>query len=107
MRRRGRSPWAGLRLAVPRCHAAIKAADPTARVAIGGVTQPTPLRLRCLETVLAAYREQSGAEMPVDVWNVHNFILWEEPDAFNFFLTAVDPALGYPVDGYRLVQRWC
>ncbi len=164
-------------------YTAIKGADPTARVAIGGVSQPTPLRMRYLEAVLAAYREQFGAAMPVDVWNVHNFILREErgswgvdippglPDdrgilyeiddsgnleafrrqiwdfrrwmaaqgyggwplivseygipmpedygfppervvaflrgTFDFFLTAADPALGDPADGYRLVQRWC
>lgn len=162
---------------------AIKGADPTAQVAIGGVAQPTPLRLRYLDAVLEAYRAQFGAEMPVDVWNVHNFLLREErgswgvdippglPDrrgrlyevddsgnleafrrqiwdfrrwmaargfrgrplivseygipmpedygfppervvaflrgTFEFFLTAADPALGDPTDGYRLVQRWC
>jgi len=59
-------------------HAAIKAADPTAQVAIGGVSQPTPLRMAYLDRVLAAYRTQFGAEMPVDVWNVHAFILREE-----------------------------
>ncbi|MEM3553586.1 MAG: hypothetical protein QW658_01350, partial [Candidatus Bathyarchaeia archaeon] len=26
---------------------------------------------------------------------------------FEFFLTAADPTIGYPADGYRLVQRWC
>ncbi|MDW8068357.1 MAG: glycosyl hydrolase [Anaerolineae bacterium] len=164
-------------------YTAIKLADPTARVAIGGGSQPTPLRLRYLDAVLAAYREQFGTEMPIDVWNVHNFILREEraswgvdippslPDdrgmlyeiedsgnleafqrqiwdfrrwmvergyggwplivseygipmpedygfppervvaflrgTFEFFLTAADPALGDPLDGYRLVQRWC
>ena len=164
-------------------YAAIKTADPTAQVAIGGVSQPTPLRLRYLEAVLTAYREQFGMEMQVDVWNVHNFILREErgvwgvdippgiPDdrgmlygiedsgnldifrrqivdfrrwmaqrgyqdrplivseygipmpadygfppervvafltgTFDIFLTAADPALGYPADGYQLVQRWC
>jgi len=164
-------------------YGAIKEADPTAQVAIGGVTQPTPLRMRYLEAILASYREQFGVEMPVDVWNIHNFILREErgswgvdippglPDdygtlyeiedndnmdifrqqivnfrrwmaqrgyqdrplivseygvlmpeeygfppervvafltaTFDFFLTAADPALGYPADDYRLVQRWC
>jgi len=57
---------------------AIKSADPTAKVAIGGVSQPTPLRLKYLELILQAYREQFGEEIPVDVWNVHNFILREE-----------------------------
>lgn len=57
---------------------AIKAADPTALVAIAGVSQPTPLRLAYLDRILAAYRAQYGAPMPVDVWNVHAFILREE-----------------------------
>jgi hypothetical protein len=59
-------------------HAAIKKADPTARVAIGGVSQPTPLRLAYLDRVLAAYEAQFGADMPVDVWNIHAFVLREE-----------------------------
>jgi hypothetical protein len=59
-------------------HTALKAADPTARVAIGGVAQPTPLRLRYLDAVLDAYRETFGEPIPVDVWNVHNFVLREE-----------------------------
>ncbi len=164
-------------------YTAIKAADPAAQVAIGGISQPTPLRRRYLDAVLDAYRSRFGAEMPVDVWNVHNFILREErgswgvdippglPDdrgvlyevddsgnleafrrqiwdfrrwmaargyggqplivseygipmpedygfppervvaflrgTFEFFLTAADPSLGDPSDGYRLVQRWC
>jgi hypothetical protein len=162
---------------------AIKDADSTAQVAIGGVAQPTPLRMRYLDAVLASYEEQFGAEMPVDVWNVHAFILREErgswgvdippglPDehgmlyeiddgdnmeifrqqivdfrrwmsergyqnrpliiseygilmpvdygfppervmafleaSFDFFLSATDPALGYPEDSYLLVQGWC
>jgi hypothetical protein len=164
-------------------YTAIKAADPTAQVAIGGVVQPTPLRLKYIEAILAEYREQFGVEAPIDVWHVHNFILREEqgtwgafippglPDqhgilyelddsgnleafrqqivdfrrwmaergyqdyplivseygipmpedygfpperviaflwsTFDFFSTARDPALGYPQDDYRLVQRWC
>ncbi|MBI5305258.1 MAG: hypothetical protein HY868_24215 [Chloroflexi bacterium] len=63
-------------------YTAIKDADVTAQVAIGGVTQPTPLRLRYLDAVLAAYRDQFGAVMPIDVWNVHNFILREERDSW-------------------------
>ena len=161
----------------------LKEHDPTCQVAIGGVSQPTPLRLRYLERILDAYQARYGEPMPVDVWNVHNFILREERDSwgvgippgmnvqagvlreiadhdnmaifrqqivdfrrwmkeqglqdkplivseygilmpneygfppqnvqrfmldtFEFFRTATDPALGYPADGYRLVQRWC
>ena len=46
-------------------HAAIMNADATARVAIGGVSQPTPLRLAYLDRVLAAYKAQYGTDMPV------------------------------------------
>lgn len=164
-------------------YAVIKEADPTALIAIGGVSQPTPMRMAYLDRVLAAYRSQFGAEMPVDVWNVHAFILREERDSwgvgippgladdagqlyeiadhadmtifrrqitdfrrwmaergqrdkplvvseygilmpesygfppdlvsgfmadtFDYFLTATDPALGYPVDDNRLVQAFC
>ena len=55
----------------------IKQADPTARVAIGGVIQPTPLRLQYLTRVWDEYLRLYGTPMPVDVWNVHNFIIRE------------------------------
>jgi hypothetical protein len=61
-----------------RAFAVIKRVDPTAQVAIGGVSQPTDLRLRYLDQILEAYEQQYHQEMPVDVWNVHNFILREE-----------------------------
>lgn len=64
--------------AYQQAYAAIKQADPTARVAIAGVVQPTPLRLRYLDAILVAYQQLYGVPMPVDVWNVHNFILREE-----------------------------
>jgi hypothetical protein len=63
-------------------YAAIKKADPTARVAIGGISQPTPLRLAYLDRVLAAYKAQYGTDMPVDVWNMHAFILREERNSW-------------------------
>jgi len=56
----------------------IKLADPTAQVANGGISQITPLRLRYLEAVWASYREQFGASIPVDIWNMHAFVLREE-----------------------------
>ena len=58
-------------------HTALKAADPTAQVAIGGLIQATPLRLAWLDRMWDAYQQQYGGPMPVDVWNVHNFILRE------------------------------
>jgi hypothetical protein len=160
----------------------LKAADPSAQIAIGGVSQVTPLRLAYLDAVLAAYRQLFHAEMPVDVWNMHAFVLqekagewgvdippgldatvgeqWtiEEHDSlllveeqvrrmrawmyehgqqdkplwiseygilmpedygftpervrrflvssFSLFETLRDPALGFPADDHRLVQRW-
>jgi hypothetical protein len=69
----------------------LKAADPTCRVVIGGVTQPTPLRLSYLERALSTYRERYGAPMPVDVWNVHGFILREERGAWG---VDIPPGVG-------------
>jgi len=56
----------------------LKGRDPSCRVAIGGVVQPTPLRLKYLDMVLDAYRSRYGEMIPVDVWNVHGFILRED-----------------------------
>ena len=56
----------------------IKERDPTARVAVGSIVQPTPLRLRYLDMVLEEYRSRYGHDMPVDVWTIHNFILPEK-----------------------------
>lgn len=78
-------------------YTAIKAADPTARLAIGGVSQPTPLRLQYLDRVLAAYQAQFGAAMPIDVWNVHNFILQEKRGDW-----GVDIPPGLSADSGRL-----
>jgi hypothetical protein len=55
----------------------IKGLDPTAWVAIGGVVEPTPLRLRWLEMTLDEYQTRYGQAMPVDVWNIHVQILQE------------------------------
>ena len=57
---------------------AIRAADPSARLAVAGVSQSTALRLAYLDRVLEAYRAAYGRPMPVDVWTVHNFVLREE-----------------------------
>jgi hypothetical protein len=55
----------------------IKGWDRTARIAIGGVIEPTPLRLRWLEETMAAYRSRYGEPMEVDVWNIHVQVLQE------------------------------
>ena len=61
---------------------ALKKADPSCQVAIGGVSQPTPLRFQYLDMILDAYHDLTGEVMPVDVWNVHAFILREEKDSW-------------------------
>ena len=60
----------------------LKARDPSCQVAIGGISQPTPLRLRYLDMILEAYQSFYGQKMPVDVWNIHAFILREEKDSW-------------------------
>jgi hypothetical protein len=55
----------------------LKAADPSSRVAVGGVVQGTPIRLRYLDMVLEAYRNRYGSTMPVEIWTTHGFILPE------------------------------
>lgn len=55
----------------------IKQRDPSSRLAIAGIVQPTKLRLRYLDMVLSAYQQQYGEQMPVEIWDIHNFILPE------------------------------
>lgn len=57
---------------------AILEVDPTAKFAIGGVIQATPLRLEYLNRIWHAYQQQYEKPMPVDVWNVHAFVLQEK-----------------------------
>lgn len=56
----------------------IKEIDPTAQIAVGGISQPTPLRLAYLERMLTAYETKYGERLPTEVWNVHAFVLREE-----------------------------
>lgn len=58
----------------------IHATDPTARVAIGGVIQGTPLRLEYLDRIWNAYPGVCNGRRlsdDVDVWNMHNYVLRE------------------------------
>lgn len=77
----------------------LKEADPTSQVAIGGISQVTPLRLTYLEEVLAAYEAAHGQPMPVDVWNIHLAILREERDSW-----GVDIPPGLPEDSGLLYE---
>lgn len=61
----------------------LKGRDLSARVAAGGIVQPTPLRLQYLDLVLAAYRARYGHELPADLWHIHNAILNEVSCAYD------------------------
>lgn len=74
-------------------YSAIKAGDPSAVVAAGGIAQPTPLRLRYLDLVLEAYRTEFGAALPAQAWHIHNYMLREERDSW-----GVDIPPGIPDD---------
>ncbi|HOU12351.1 MAG TPA: hypothetical protein PKZ84_04485 [Anaerolineae bacterium] len=63
-------------------YTAIKAGDPSAVVAAGGIAQPTPLRLRYLDLVLEAYRNEFGAALPAQAWHIHNYMLREERNSW-------------------------
>jgi hypothetical protein len=78
-------------------YAILKTADPTARVAIGGLIQPTPLRLQYLTIVWDTYKSLYGQDMPVDIWNIHTFILRE---VLNDYGAEIPPGLpGDPTKG--------
>ncbi|MFQ5944571.1 MAG: hypothetical protein ACE5JF_13570, partial [Anaerolineales bacterium] len=68
----------GYAAAYHKLYQAIKGADPTSRIAVGGVSQSTPLRLAYLDRVLEAYAARYGRQMPVDIWTVHGFVLREQ-----------------------------
>jgi hypothetical protein len=65
-------------IAYHRAYEAVKKGDPTAQVAIAGLSQITPLRLAYLDRVWDFYRSLYEEEMPVDVWTMHAFVLREE-----------------------------
>ena len=56
----------------------IKARDPNAQVANSALVQISPGRLQYMDKVWDAYLNQFGKPMPVDVWNMHLYILPEK-----------------------------
>jgi hypothetical protein len=78
---------------------ALKAMDPSAKLAVGGVSQATPLRLAYLDRVLGAYQSRYGIRLPVDVWTVHGFVLREQRGSW-----GVDIPPGMDADQGRLYE---
>lgn len=56
----------------------IKSISPAARVGVGSVTQPTPLRREYLDRVWNTYQISYGQRLPTDFWSIHSYILTEE-----------------------------
>lgn len=77
----------------------IKQYDPTATVAISALVQVTPGRLQYLDKVWDAYLAAYGTTIPVDVWNMHLYILPEldaagNPNSIANIALDTNPALG-------------
>jgi len=76
----------------------IKTRDVTARVGIAGLVEVTPGRLQYLDKVWQAYQQRYQATIPVDVWNMHLYILPEvqpdgTPNGIANVALGTDPAL--------------
>jgi hypothetical protein len=56
---------------------AIKSVDPTAQVANGSMVEFTALRQEYLDRIWAKYLDLYQTTMPVDVWNMHPYVLPE------------------------------
>jgi hypothetical protein len=81
------------------CYQFLKEVDPTSQIAIGGVVQPTPLRLQWLDRAMAHYQALYGAPMPVDVWNIHIQITLERRGDYGSEIPAgidADRGADYP-----------
>ncbi len=87
----------------------IKARDPQALVANAGLVEVTPGRLQYLDIVWDTYLELYGRTMPVDVWNMHLYVLPElqpngQPNGIANVALGTDPALGKRESGGQSSQ---
>lgn len=94
----------------------IKERDPSAQVAISGLVQVTPGRLQYLDIVWDTYIDKYGTKMPVDVWNMHIYVLSEKLEDGSPGRAAIalgtDPALAKIESGGKasvchLSQYYC
>lgn len=77
----------------------IKELDPTALIANGGIVQPTPCRMEYLDIVWNTYQQTYGEPMPVDVWNIHAFVLYEDSSSSGAgWPPGVDPSCAAEYD---------
>lgn len=76
----------------------IKQRDPSALVAVSALVQVTPGRIQYLNMVYDAYKEMYGMPMPVDIWNMHLYVLPEvlpnrQPNGIAGIALGTDPAI--------------
>jgi hypothetical protein len=71
----------------------IKAADPTAKVSNGNIILPSPLRLEYLTKMWDAYYALYDAPMPVDVWQIHMYLIQEKHGDWGADIPAGSDAL--------------
>ena len=83
------------------------------------MVQPTPIRLEYLDAILEASETRYGRTpddlpMPVDVWNVHNYVLREKkryegcPDCWGCGVPPGGPDEGksYEIDEHDFLPFW-
>jgi len=89
---------------------AIKSADSTAQVAIGGMVEFTGLRRQYLDRVWAEYSRLYGQTMPVDIWNTHLYVLPEVTGSFGAGIPAgfseTSGALYTVLDNKDFTKAW-
>lgn len=64
----------------------LKQRDPSSHVSAGGIVEPSVLRLRYLNMVLAEYQQRYGTPLPTDSWQIHVIILPENCDTWGAHL---------------------
>ncbi|MGC8781306.1 MAG: hypothetical protein ACP5UQ_10610, partial [Anaerolineae bacterium] len=74
----------------------IKQRDPSAQVANAGLVEVTPGRLQYLDKMWEAYQQNYGMIMPIDIWNMHLYILPEvmsngQPNGIAGVAVGTDP----------------
>ncbi len=74
----------------------IKSLDPTAQLANAGLVGFTPGREQYLTKVWDEYLQLYGQAMPVDVWTMHGYVLWETGGGGGHVALGTDPAIAIP-----------
>ncbi len=69
----------------------IKNADPTAKIAMGSVVQPSPKRIEYLDKVLTHYQATYTESLKTDLWGIHLYRLNEAPCTSGSWGAAIPP----------------